>query len=97
KSFTAMTPGLSRSRAAIVALMHRRPRDAAGILTPAAHAEMLAYMDRFVADRVSEGWRPGEVPETFYAFERVARSSSAGIRRASATDDLFTPFATRSY
>jgi hypothetical protein len=97
KSFAAMSPGLASSRTAITALMHRRPRDAGGILTAAAHSEMRAYMDRFIAERLEEGWRPGEIPEAFYAFERVARSSSSGIRRATAQDDLFTPFATRPY
>ena len=97
RGFAANTPLLSRSPSAQMRLLFAKVQDPADILKSDVHVETRAYLDRFGAARLDEGWRPHELGELFYTFERVARWGSTGIRRATAVDDLYTPFATRPF
>jgi hypothetical protein len=54
-------------------------------------------LHRFVDVRREEGWRTREVLEAAYAFERVSHWGAAGVRRACATTDVFSPFVTTDF
>ena len=95
--FGANTPGLRSSAAVQLWILHRKVADFGGLLTRDAVATARAYLDRFVAARLEEGWRPREVSEAYYGFERVRYWASAGVRRASVATDLWTPFVSRNY
>ena len=51
-----------------------------------AHARQ-GHLRGFLSARLSEGWSAGAAAEAFYAFDRVARWGSTGLRRTSSTDD----------
>jgi asparagine synthase (glutamine-hydrolysing) len=78
-------------------MLVEKVRDGAGILTPDAMATARSQVERFVDERASEGWAAADTGELFYTFDRVSRWGSAAVRRATAIDDLFTPFATRPF
>jgi asparagine synthase (glutamine-hydrolysing) len=78
-------------------MLVEKVRDGAGILTPDAMAIGRSEVERFVDERASEGWPAADTGELFYTFDRVSRWGSAAVRRATAIDDLFTPFATRPF
>jgi hypothetical protein len=95
--FAANGPLLKRSAEFQARLLRAKLRDPAGILKPAAAAESHDYIDRFVAERVAEGWDPAQIGEVFYTFERIGRWASAGFRRATSHDDLYSPFCTHAF
>jgi hypothetical protein len=95
--FGATTPGLRSSVRAQRWILHRKIADFGGLVTPEATATTRAYLDRFVDDRLREGWRPREVSEAYYEFERVRYWASAGVRRAAAATDLWSPFVSRDF
>ncbi len=79
------------------ALLRTKARSFGGLLTPDAVRTARDHLDRFTAARRGEGWRNPELSEAFFAFERVARWGSSGVRRTSGTHDVFTPFCSRAY
>ena len=95
--FGATTPGLRSSVAAQRWILHRKVAEFGGLVTADAAGTTRAYLDRFVADRLEEGWRPREVSEAYYGFERVRYWASAGVRRASVATDLWSPFISRDF
>jgi asparagine synthase (glutamine-hydrolysing) len=54
-------------------------------------------LDGFANSRLREGWRPREILEAYYGFERVAHWAAGGVRRASNATDLYSPFVSRDY
>jgi len=90
-------PILSRSVAAQRKLLAMKSRNDGGLMTPAATEELARYLDEFRVARLDEGWRPAELQEAFYTFERVGRWGATGTRRVSATDDGFSPLCLRPF
>jgi asparagine synthase (glutamine-hydrolysing) len=77
-------------------LLSMKVRNDAGLMTDEASSEAGRYLDRFREERLGEGWRPHELQEAFYTFERVGRWGASG-RRLAGTDDGFLPFCSRPY
>jgi hypothetical protein len=71
--------------------------DDQGLLTEHGKQLVIAFLNRFVEERLREGWPTREITEAFYAFERVASWGSTGPRRAAGTSDLFSPYCTRPF
>ncbi|GAA4915421.1 hypothetical protein EV188_11136 [Actinomycetospora succinea] len=90
-------PLVRRSTAVQDLLLQLKARDPANLLRREARQQIADYLSRFIRERLDEGWRPYEVSEAFYTFERVACWGSTGIRRSSPADDLFSPFTSRSF
>lgn len=67
------------------------------LMTRAAQEAVDRATDEFFERRLAEGWRPNEVADLFFAFERVGCHAATAPRRASGADDLFTPYCTRRY
>jgi asparagine synthase (glutamine-hydrolysing) len=95
--FGATTPGLRSSVEVQRRILHRKVVDFGGLFTHEATATARGHLDRFIADRLDEGWRPREVSEAYYGFERVRYWASAGVRRASVATDLWSPFVSRDF
>ena len=95
--FGATTPGLRSSVEVQRRILHRKVVDFGGLMTGESTATARAHLDRFIADRLDEGWRPREVSEAYYGFERVRYWASAGVRRASVATDLWSPFVSRDF
>jgi asparagine synthase (glutamine-hydrolysing) len=95
--FGATTPGLRSSVEVQRRILHRKVADYGGLLTREAVATTRDYLDRFIGERLAEGWRPRELSEAYYGFERVRYWASAGVRRASVATDLWSPFVSRDY
>jgi asparagine synthase (glutamine-hydrolysing) len=77
-------------------LLAMKARNEAGLMTDEATRELGRYLDEFREQRLGEGWRPHELQEAFYTFERVGRWGASG-RRLAGTDDGFLPFCSRAY
>lgn len=71
--------------------------DDAGLLTPEGAERVTGFLDRFVDERRREGWPVREIPDAFYAFERVSSWGATGPRRAAGAGDLFSPYCTRPF
>ena len=95
--FGATTPGLRSSVEVQRRILHRKVAGFGGLVTRDAVEMTRDYLDRFIADRLQEGWRPREVSEAYYGFERVRYWASAGVRRASVATDLWSPFVSRDF
>ena len=95
--FGATTPGLRSSVEVQRRILHRKVAGFGGLVTRDAVETTRDYLDRFIADRLQEGWRPREVSEAYYGFERVRYWASAGVRRASVATDLWSPFVSRDF
>jgi len=90
-------PLVRRSRRVQERLLALKVRNEGGLMTAAAVEEIQRYLKGFQAARLEEGWRPAEMQEAFYAFERVGRWAATGTRRVAITDDGFSPFCTRPF
>src|SRR5689334_2411207 len=88
--FAANGPLVKHSAEFQARMLRAKLRDPIGILKAAAPADAHAYVNRFVAERVAEGWRAPQIGEVFYTFERIGRWASAGFRRATSHDDLYS-------
>lgn len=95
--FMANTPGLKRSWPAQRWVLEHKTSVFDGLITTAALAETKRYLNHYVSQRREEGWRPWEVLESYYAFERVKHWAAAGVRRAAEGTDIFAPFISRDY
>jgi len=78
-------------------LLRMKVRNEASLMTTAATGELARYLDAFVSERLAEGWRPAELQEAFYTFERVGRWGATGPRRMAGADDIFSPFCSRLF
>jgi asparagine synthase (glutamine-hydrolysing) len=77
-------------------LLAMKARNEAGLMTGDATEELRRYLDAFGEERLDEGWRPYEISEAFYTFERVGQWGASG-RRLAGTDDALLPFCSRAY
>lgn len=93
----AMLPGLRGSHPAAVRVLTRGVGDATGALRPAAVAQARGHLRSFAGRFAAEGWPADTLQEAFYAFEFFPARPGMGVRRASGTTDLFSPFATRAF
>jgi asparagine synthase (glutamine-hydrolysing) len=90
-------PLLRRSIRAQHALLALKARDESGLLTGEASEEVARYLRAFYRDRLDEGWRPMELQESFYIFQRIGRWAPTGTRRVAGTDDGFNPLCARAF
>jgi asparagine synthase (glutamine-hydrolysing) len=95
--FAANGPLINRSVEFQTRMLRAKVRDPLGILKPTASVDARHYMDRFVAERRAEGWRPAQIGEVFYTFERIGRWGASGFRRATFHEDLYAPFCTHAF
>jgi asparagine synthase (glutamine-hydrolysing) len=95
---TATTvPLLRRSLRLQRRLLAMKVHDVARLMTAEASAEVNRYLADFESQRLQEGWRPQQLQEAFYTFERIGRWGATGPRRAASADDIFTPFCSRPF
>ena len=90
-------PLLRRSPGVQQRLLAVKARDEGGLMTAAAREQVASYLRGFQEQRLDEGWRPQEIQEAFYTFERVGRWGATGPRRMAGTDDIFSPFCSRPF
>ncbi len=90
-------PLVRRSSKVQQRLLAVKARDEGGLMTPAARDQIGSYLRGFQEERLREGWRPQEIQEAFYTFERVGRWGATGPRRMAGTDDIFSPFCSRPF
>jgi len=93
----ATAPFLRASTGAHRRIIHGKVATFGGLVTRNAAEETRRYLDRFVADRAAEGWHPRELTQLYFEFERVRYWAAAGVRRAAAATDLWSPFITRAF
>ena len=95
--FAANGPVLRSSLSAQLAVLASKTSSAGGLVRPEATATTRAYLYAFARERQAEGWRPREVLEAYYAFERVRNWAATGVRRMSGATDLYSPFVSRDF
>lgn len=95
--FAANGPLVNRSTQFQARMLRAKLRDPLGILRPTASVDAHDYIERFVAERRAEGWRPAQIGEVFYTFERIGRWAAPGFRRATSHEDLYAPFCTHAF
>jgi asparagine synthase (glutamine-hydrolysing) len=96
---TAIATNVPFLRASVRAqrkLLAMKARNDGGLMTPDSCEELGRYLDVFREQRLGEGWRPHELQEAFYTFERVGRWGASG-RRMAGTDDAFLPLCSRAF
>lgn len=71
--------------------------DHGGLLTRAAVAHARGYVADFVQRALADGFRPIDIPDLFYAEERVRRWAGSNERQAMPVGDRFSPFVTRAF
>jgi asparagine synthase (glutamine-hydrolysing) len=96
-SIATNVPVLRRSARLQRKLLGMKVRDEGALMTEDALHEIGCYMESFQAERLEEGWRPEQIQEAFYTFERVARWGATGPRRTAGADDVFSPFCSRAF
>lgn len=97
RSIATNVPLVRRSARAQRKLLSMKVRNEASIVTADALNELRRHLASFQAARLEEGWRPEQILEAFYAFERVGRWGATGPRRAAGADDIFSPFCSRPF
>lgn len=96
---TAIATNVPFLRASVRAqrkLLAMKARNDGGLMTADSTQELGRYLDVFREQRLGEGWRPQELQEAFYTFERVGRWGASG-RRMAGTDDAFLPLCSRAF
>jgi hypothetical protein len=88
---------VNRSQRAQRQLLLERAREHRSLWTRDAIAEYGEFIDRFIHERRAEGWKVRELSEAHYAFDRVTRWGSTSLRRTAGTDDVFSPYCSRSF
>lgn len=95
--FAANTLGLrSSSRVQRMVLQAKLGR-AEGMVTPSAIDTARAHIEDFADTRQAEGWRPREILEAYYAFERVRYWAATGVQRLARATDAYSPFVSRAF
>jgi hypothetical protein len=97
RSLAAIGPVARRSHELQRRMAQRAIQDPPGLLAPEAVELARTWLDGFVATRHAEGWPAEAITQTAYAFGRVRHWTARGVRRAAATTDLFSPFATEGF
>jgi asparagine synthase (glutamine-hydrolysing) len=95
--FVSQVPGLRHSWEVQKRTLETKTSDRGGIVRPEALEATRRYLRDFADRRREEGWRPREVLEAYYAFERVPDWASTGVRRVSGATDLFAPFVSSDF
>lgn len=95
--FAANTFGLrSSSRVQQMVMMAKLGR-AKPLVTPSALETTRTHLKEFAHVRQAEGWRPREILESYYAFERVRYWAATGVQRLAHATDLYSPFISRAF
>lgn len=89
-------PGLRSSVTAQRKVLLRKV-DSGLLVKPEAAAATAGALEDFFSERRAEGWSTASLLEAYYTFVRVRHWAAPGLRRASATTDLYSPFATREF
>lgn len=95
--FVANTLGLRSSSRAQRMVMRAKVGRAEGVVTPSAIDTARAHVENFADIREAEGWRPREILEAYYAFERVRYWAATGVQRLAHATDVFSPFVSRAF
>jgi hypothetical protein len=95
--FAANVPLFARSTRIQQELVLERARAYRELMTPEARHLVSAQVRSFLDERLLEGWKKRELNEAHYAFDRVTRWGSTGVRRLAAIDDLFSPYCSRAF
>lgn len=93
----AMLPVLRGSYLGRRRVLAKSVGDPAGMLRGETLELAHEHLRDFVARRREEDWPADTVHEAFYAFEFLSARPAMGVRRAAASSDLFSPFATRAF
>ena len=64
---------------------------------PAAHAAVVDHVSAFVKEVLDEGFPVEDVPDLYFAYERVRRFSGANLRKYLPTAEVVAPFCGRAY
>jgi asparagine synthase (glutamine-hydrolysing) len=72
-------------------------RDHNGLVRREAVDLSREYVHRFVSDRLDDGFAPLDIPDAFYAYQRVGRRGGTNMRRSMAIRDAFSPYITRAF
>ncbi|HEX4527311.1 MAG TPA: hypothetical protein VH108_11300 [Gaiellaceae bacterium] len=95
--YAANVPLLTCSARVQQELILERARAFRTFMTADARRLVSTHVRAFTTARLSEGWGRRELGEAHYAFDRVPRWGSTGVRRLAAIDDLFSPYCSRIY
>jgi len=95
--FMANMPVLRASWRAQRWVLEQKTNRWGGLVSRDAADETLGYLNTYLAQRRAEGWRPREVLDSYYAFERVKHWVAAGVLRAIEGVDVFAPFVSRDF
>ena len=99
RGFYYQLPGLSTCQARD--MMQAFPAALLGtdtaLLTPQARQLALASVRDTCQGLLHEGFEPGDVPDAFYAYDRVRRWAGTNTRKMAQVCDLFTPFCTAPF
>lgn len=74
-------------------LLGRRGR----LMTGEAKALVAGYLKDFAAQQMRQGFRPQDVPDLFYTFQRVGRWAGHNARKTAPVCDHFTPYGSRAW
>jgi asparagine synthase (glutamine-hydrolysing) len=80
-----------------VHMVERLVKNHGGLLKAEVIARLREYLNGFAAGCVDAGFRPLDVPDVFYAYQRVGRWGGNNARRTMPVVDLFSPFCTRTF
>lgn len=95
--FAANTPGFRSSSRVQRMVMRAKLGSAEGTVTALSIDTARAHLEDFADTREAEGWRPREVLEAYYAFERVRYWAASGVQRMAHATDLYSPFVSRAF
>lgn len=88
---------IARATAVQRRLTVRKVGDFGGLVDPACRALAGAYIDRWFAERLEEGFPSGLLAETLYVFDAMIRVHNGSIRRAAGTADVVAPLSSRPF
>jgi asparagine synthase (glutamine-hydrolysing) len=78
-------------------LCQRLVRNHGGLIRRDAIALAQTYIRRFVEEVIDQGFDPLDVPDIFYALERVRRWAGSNNRKSRPASDRFSPFCTKAF
>lgn len=95
--FAANTLGLRASSRVQRMVMQAKLGSAEGVVRESSIDTARAHLEDFADTREAEGWRPREILEAYYAFERVRYWAASGVQRMAHATDLYSPFVSRAF
>lgn len=78
-------------------LSRRMVSDANGLIRPEAVDLAATHVRNWFDDMRAEGFRPMDIPDAFYTYERVRRWAGSNSRKSRPVGDIFSPFCTRPF